>query len=83
MEAQCPEYGNWWEYKKVDTLTRKATRMAVRKDNVTVASAIIVSDADILIWAATGFAADIPMNDYLNERVKKAKAGDTTILKNY
>lgn len=59
--------------KKVDTLTRKATQTAVRKDNVTVASATIIPDADTLIWIATGFAADILINNYLNKQIKRRK----------
>lgn len=77
METQSPKCGNWVECKKVDTLTRKTTRTAVRKGSVTVASAAIapiIPDTDTLIWVAAGFTADILMDDYLNEQVKKGES---------
>lgn len=80
MKQQCPKCGNWVECKKIGTLTRKATRTAVRKGSVTVVSTTIdpiIPDADTLIW----ISAYILMNDYLNGQVKKAGAGGATIMK--
>lgn len=70
MELQCPKCGNWVEGKKVDTLARKATRKVVRKGGMAATGAAIgtiVPGAGTLVGGIIGFAADILVDERLND----------------